>query len=63
MKYTEIDGIRYEVKDCGSCPFRDMGDGGWGAYCTHPLADKDFWNPLKIYYDDIAEGCPLREVE
>lgn len=63
MKYTEIDGERYEVKDCGYCPFRDMGDDGWGAHCTHPHARKDGGTWLEIDHDGIAEGCPLREVE
>ena len=63
MRYTEIDGQRYEVKDCGSCPYRDMGDGGWGAHCTHPKASQDPRTPLEIKYDGIAEGCPLRDVQ
>ena len=63
MKYTEIDGERYEVKDCGYCPFRDMGDDGWGAHCTHPHARKDGGTWLEIDHDGIADGCPLRDVK
>lgn len=64
MRYTEIDGEKYEVKECESCPFRDMGDGGWGAHCTHPKVSQDPRTPLKIDYGgDIAEGCPLRDVK
>lgn len=63
MKYTEIDGERYEVKDCGYCPFRDMGDDGWGAHCTHPHARKDGGTWLEIDHDGIADGCPLEEVQ
>ena len=63
MRYTEIDGERYEVKDCGYCPFRDMGDDGWGAHCTHPHARKDGGTWLEIDHDGIADGCPLRDVK
>lgn len=63
MKYTVIDGERYEVKDCGDCPFRDLGDDGWNAHCTHPLVNQDPKFRIEIDYDGIAEGCPLREVE
>ena len=61
MRYTEIDGERYEVKDCGYCPFRDMGDDGWNAHCTHPLVDQDPKVRLEINHDGIADGCPLRD--
>ena len=61
MRYTVIDGRSYEVRECAECPFRDMGDGGWGAHCTHPLASQDPRAPLEIAFDGrIAEGCPLR---
>lgn len=63
MKYTEIDGKRYEIKDCGYCPFRDMGDDGWNAHCTHPLVDQDPKVRLEIDHDGIAKGCPLRDVQ
>ena len=63
MRFTEIDGERYEIEKCERCPFRDMGNGGWGAHCTHPLASHDPKAPLAIAFDGkIAEGCPLREV-
>ena len=63
MRYTEIDGERYEIEKCERCPFRDMGNGGWGAHCTHPLASHDPKAPLAIAFDGkIAEDCPLREV-
>ena len=64
MRYTVIDGRSYEVRECAECPFRDMGDGGWGAHCTHPLVDHGPVAPLKIDCgDDVAEGCPLEEVQ
>lgn len=63
MRFTEIDGERYEIEKCERCPFRDMGNGGWGAHCTHPLASHDPKAPLAIAFDGkIAEDCPLREV-
>lgn len=63
MRFTEIDGKRYEVKACEKCPFRDMGDGGWSAHCTHPLVDS-LTHDVAINYDGkIAEECPLREVQ
>lgn len=59
MRFTEIDGKRFEIKECGECPFRDMGDGGWSAHCTYPGVDS-----IEIDYDGkIAKGCPLRVVE
>lgn len=62
MRFTEIDGKRYEIKECGECPFRDMGDGGWGAHCTYPGVSQGR-DHVEIDYDGIAEGCPLREAE
>lgn len=60
MKYTEIDGKRYEVKSCEECPFRDMGDDGYGAHCTHPVV-YDPYKGLPIKDDgSIPERCPLR---
>ena len=63
MRFTEIDGERYEIKKCEDCPFRDMGDDGWGAHCTHPHARKDGGTWLEIDHDGITEGCPLRDVQ
>ena len=63
MKYTEIDGKRYEIKSCEECPFRDMGDDGYGAHCTHPIV-YDPWEGLPIKDNgSIPERCPLREVQ
>lgn len=62
MKYTEIDGKRYEIKSCDECPFRNMGDDGYGAYCTHPLVDNLAHDIMIGYGVIIAEECPLREV-
>lgn len=60
MRYTEIDGKRYEVKTCEECPFRDMGDDGYGAHCTHPVV-YDPYKGLPIKDDgSIPERCPLR---
>ena len=63
MRYTEIDGKRYEVKACEECPFRDMGDDGWSAHCTYPGVSQGR-DHIEIAYDGkIAKGCPLRVVE
>ena len=51
MRYTVIDGRSYEVRECAECPFRDIGDSGWGAHCTHPLACQDPRTPLEIAFD------------
>ena len=63
MRYTEIDGKRYEVKDCGHCPFGDMSDAGWAEYCTHPKSGQDKRTPLDIGSNGFAKSCPLREVQ
>lgn len=64
MRFTEIDGKRYEVGACGECPFRDMGDGGYAAHCTNPNAEPYMDDMLWIDEDGISipDGCPLREV-
>ena len=64
MRFTEIDGERYEVGACRECPFRDMGDGGYAAHCTHPNAEPYMDDMLWIDEDGISipDGCPLREV-
>lgn len=63
MRFTEIDGKRYEVKACEKCPFRDMGDGGWSAHCTHPGVSQGR-DHIEIAFDGaIPERCPLREVQ
>ena len=61
IRYTEIDGKRYDVRKCYECPFRDMGDGGYAAHCTYPTLERDSENTLWIKDDGIAiqEGCPL----
>ena len=61
MRYTEIDGKRYEVKACEECPFRDMGDDGWSAHCTYPGVSQGR-DHIEISFDGtIPERCPLRE--
>ena len=63
MRFTEIDGVRYEIKACEECPFRDMGDDGWSAHCTYPGVSQGR-DHIEIAYDGkIAKGCPLREVK
>ena len=64
MRYTEIDGERYEVGACRECPFREMGD-GYNEHCTYPTVDHDPEYTLWIEGDgtSIQEGCPLREVK
>ena len=69
MRFTEIDGRRYEVENCLDCPFCDQGDEGCGAHCNHPVAVERFvelelcW----IYYNykevPYHPKCPLREVQ
>ena len=71
MKYTEIDGQRYEVQCCRDCPFYNNGEFKMGLYhseCKHPRIAKRvesaFFNGqfyLKgVNTHDIV--CPLREV-
>ena len=65
IRYTEIDGKRFDVRKCDECPFRDMGDAGYAAHCTYPTLERDSENTLWIENDGvpIQEGCPLREVK
>lgn len=59
MRYTEIDGKRYEIESCDKCPF---GSGVcWGMCCSHPTIVEGV-NSLWTRADKIPEGCPLREV-
>ena len=69
MKYTEIDGKRYEIKKCEDCPFMDNGDSGYCAHCNHP-AKKDYIDLEYISYTSyknpegmIHKDCPLRDVQ
>lgn len=68
MKYTEIDGKRYEIEKCEDCPFMDNGDSGYCAHCNHP-AKKDYIDLEYISYTSyknpegmIHEDCPLRDL-
>ena len=63
MRFTEIDGERYEVKDCAHCPFSIMSDAGGGEYCLHPKSGQDPRTPLDIDSNGFAKSCPLREVQ
>ena len=65
MRFTEIDGKRYEVRKCYECPFRDMGDSGYYAHCTYPTIGQYPDDALWIEDDGVSiqEGCPLREVQ
>lgn len=63
MRYTEIDGTGYEIKDCAHCPFSDMSDAGGAEYCFHPKSGQDKRTPLDIDSNGFAKTCPLREVE
>lgn len=62
MRFTEIDGERYEVKDCAHCPFSVMSDAGGGEYCLHPKSGQDPRTPLDID-NGFAKSCPLRDVQ
>lgn len=61
IRYTEIDGKRFDVRKCDECPFRDMGDGGYAAHCTYPTLERNSENTLWIENDGVSiqEGCPL----
>ena len=71
MKYTEIDGQRYEVQCCRDCPFYNNGEFKMGLYhsdCKHPLraerVESEFFKGqlyLKGVDTDRIE-CPLRKV-
>ena len=63
MRYTDVDGERYEVKDCAHCPFSYMSDAGWAGYCLHPKSGQDRRTPLDIDSNGFAKSCPLKEVE
>ena len=53
MKYIEIDGEKYTVKECYDCPVYNPRE-----ICQHPKNDGGFpWE------GDWLDGCPLREVE
>lgn len=71
MKYTEIDGVRYDVVSCADCPFYNNGEFKMGLHhseCKHPLIAKRVESEFFIghFYlkgvdtDDIV--CPLRKV-
>ena len=64
IRYTEIDGKRFDVRKCDECPFRDMGDAGYAAHCTYPTLERNSENTLWIEDDGVSiqEGCPLRTV-
>ena len=64
MRYTEIDGKRYEVGACRECPFRDMGGSGYAPQCTHPDVEPNIDDMPWIEAGGISipEGCPLREL-
>lgn len=55
MRFTEIDGKKYEIEKCTACPFGDI-DVGWGD-CTYPGVGNIEVTPDGI----IPDECPLRE--
>lgn len=60
MKYTEIDGERYEIKRCAECPFGVL-TYNMNIYCKHPHINDD--HPVWIWHEyTIPVRCPLREV-
>lgn len=62
MRFTEIDGKRYDVECCRKCPFFEMEftDDGFISDCRHPEGGRPkVWFPSSEY----GKNCPLREVE
>lgn len=62
MKYVEIDGKRYGIKDCNSCPFFEE-DVGYPPECRHPCLNTRTILSMETCYGGIDAKCPLREVE
>ena len=60
MRFTEIDGKKYEIEKCTACPFGDI-DVGWGD-CTYPGVSQGR-DHIEISFDGaIPERCPRRGV-
>lgn len=62
MKYVEIDGKRYEIKDCYLCPFFNE-EVGFTPECKYPSNDIIALLSMETVYSGIDTKCPLREVE
>ena len=70
MKYTEIDGVRYDVVSCADCPFYNNGEFKMGLYhsdCKHPSIS-EVWQgyTTTIHRSGVSVEevvCPLREVK
>ena len=63
MKYTEIDGEKYQVPACTpqDCPFYFIEEDSFTDTCNHPKAwnySFDWWNGT-----NYPKDCPLREEE
>ena len=62
MRYTEIDGVRYGIKDCYLCPFFNVEV--WSVpECKYPSNDEITLLSLETVYSGIDTKCPLREIE
>ena len=61
MRYTEIDGKRYNVECCRNCPFFEMEftDEGCIYDCRHPEGGR----PAMFSKSEYGRDCPLREVK
>lgn len=62
MKFTEIDGLRYEVRCCDDCPF--FNDGAGFEYlhtCQHPAWDRKEYMTISEFktHEMHDELCPL----
>lgn len=64
MKFTEIDGLRYEVRCCDDCPF--FNDGAGFEYlhtCQHPAWDRKEYMTISEFktHEMHDKLCPLRD--
>ena len=64
MRFTEIDGLRYEVRCCDDCPF--FNDGAGFEYlhtCQHPAWDRKEYMTISEFktHEMHDKLCPLRE--
>lgn len=62
MRYTEIDGMRCEIRSCNSCPFFEEYV-GCPPECKYPSSDVITLLSMETCYGGIDAKCPLREVE
>ena len=64
MKFTEIDGLRYEVRCCDDCPFFNNGAGfEYMHTCQHPAWDRKEYMTISEFktHEMHDKLCPLRD--